>query len=91
MAQVTGLSTSEVSARRQHGEGNDARIETSRSYKDIIINNVFNPINVILFAIGAVMIAIGRIGDAGTGSVVRGDHHLAGRLRQHRVGKVAMQ
>ncbi len=66
MAQVTGLSASEVSARRQRGEGNDARIETSRSYKDILVNNVFNPINVILFAIGAVMIAIGRIGDAVT-------------------------
>jgi cation-transporting ATPase E len=65
-AQITGLSTSEVTNRRRNGQGNNIKLETSRSYRDIIVTNVFNVINVILFAIGAVMIFIGRISDAVT-------------------------
>ncbi len=64
--QITGLTASEVNSRRQNGQGNNVKIETSRSYKDIIVNNVFNVINIILFAIGAVMIAIERVSDAVT-------------------------
>lgn len=64
--QITGLSTSEVTNRRRNGQGNNIKLETSRSYRDIIVTNVFNVINVILFAIGAVMISIGRISDAVT-------------------------
>ncbi len=63
--QVTlGLSEQEAVARRQRGEGNDARLATSRPYREILQQNVFNFINIILFAIGAVMIALGRFGDA---------------------------
>ncbi len=61
---LSGLSEAEAKARRQRGEGNDIRLQTSRSYIDIIRYNVFNIINVILFVIGAVMIAIGRTSDA---------------------------
>ncbi len=45
--------------RRQRGQGNDVKFATSRSYGDIIRANLFNLINVILFVIGAIMIAIG--------------------------------
>ncbi|MBZ0304035.1 MAG: hypothetical protein K8J31_30125 [Anaerolineae bacterium] len=39
---------------------------SSRSYSEIIRSNIFNAINIILFSIGAVMIAIGRASDAVT-------------------------
>ena len=61
-----GLTQSEVLERRRSGQGNDLRLETSRSYADIVRHNVFNLINIILFVIGGVMIAIGRVGDAVT-------------------------
>lgn len=61
-----GLTLAEVEQRRKQGLGNNARLSTSRSYGDILRSNLFNLINVILFVIGAVMIAIGRFGDAVT-------------------------
>lgn len=63
---LTGLSNDEVIARRKRGQGNTLRLKTSRSYAEIFQSNVLNPINLILFVIGAIMIAIGRIGDAVT-------------------------
>ncbi len=62
----SGLTEQEVLARRQGGQGNNVRLETSRSYADIIRHNVLNLINIILFVIGGVMIGIGRVGDAVT-------------------------
>ena len=64
MTAIQGLSESDVLARRARGEGNNIRLKTSRSYADIVRQNVLNLINVILFTIGAVMVAIGRVGDA---------------------------
>ncbi len=64
--EIRGLSESEAAARRQRGQGNNLKQETSRSYWDIIRYNVFNLINVILFTIGIVMVIIGRAGDAVT-------------------------
>ncbi|MDX1995933.1 MAG: HAD-IC family P-type ATPase [bacterium] len=61
---LRGLSESEAQARRQRGEGNNIRLATSRSYGDIIRNNLFNLMNIILFTIGAVMVFIGRPGEA---------------------------
>ncbi len=61
---ISGLTEAEAQTRRQRGEGNDIKLETSRSYADIVRYNVVNIINIILFAIGAVMVAIGRPGEA---------------------------
>jgi len=61
-----GLTEAEVLERRRRGQGNNVRLDTSRSYVDIIRHNVLNLINIILFVIGGVMIAIGRLGDAVT-------------------------
>ncbi|GAB4451156.1 MAG: HAD-IC family P-type ATPase [Anaerolineae bacterium] len=66
MASLQGLSESEVAARRARGQGNEVRLPTSRSYGDILRQNILNLINVVLFTIGAVMVAIGRVGDAVT-------------------------
>ena len=56
---MTGLTSAEVEARRQRGESNDVKLATSRSYADILKTNVFSPINVVLYAIGAGMILVG--------------------------------
>jgi cation-transporting ATPase E len=61
---IQGLSESEVIARRQRGLGNNIRLATSRSYTDILRQNVLIFINIVLFVIGAVLISVGRIGDA---------------------------
>jgi cation-transporting ATPase E len=61
---ITGLTEAEAQDRRNRGQGNNIKLETSRSYTHIIQTNLLNPINIILFSIGAVMIAIGRVGDA---------------------------
>lgn len=63
---LSGLSALEVQDRIQRGLVNDFTASSSRSYRTIIFANVFNLINVILFTIGAVMLAIGRVSDAVT-------------------------
>ncbi|MBI1259436.1 MAG: HAD-IC family P-type ATPase [Chloroflexi bacterium] len=62
----TGLSEAEAAQRRQQGQGNTVALKTSRTYSQIIRGNVFNAINFILFGLGAVMVSIGRAGDAVT-------------------------
>lgn len=64
MISLTGLSNAEVLARRGRGQGNNVKFATSRSYRDILSSNILNTINIILFTIGALMIAIGRASDA---------------------------
>ncbi len=61
---AVGLSHVEVGARRARGEGNRVRLGTSRPYPEIFRTNLLNPINILVFSIGAVQIAIGRFGDA---------------------------
>ena len=50
--------------RRAAGEGNNARLETSRSYRQILQENLFTVINIIFFAISLVMFKLGRFSDA---------------------------
>ncbi|MBC7815258.1 MAG: HAD-IC family P-type ATPase [Burkholderiales bacterium] len=61
---LSGLSENEAAARRARGEGNNVKFETSRSYKQIIQQNVFTFLNNVLFAIGLVLVALGLYGDA---------------------------
>lgn len=62
--EIRGLTEAEALRRRQQGQGNDVEISTSRSYAQIVRANVLNFINIILFTIGVVLIALGRVGDA---------------------------
>ena len=64
MRAVQGLSESEVLARRQRGEGNDIAVGTSRSFIDILRQNMFTFFNNVLFTIGILLIALGRVNDA---------------------------
>lgn len=64
MAEFTGLTEAQVLERRARGQGNDVPLATSRSYGEIIRQNVFNFINIILFVIGVALVSLNRIGDA---------------------------
>ena len=64
MTELRGLSESEVIARRARGLGNAVRLQTSRSYLQILRQNAFTFINTVLFSIGLVLILMGRTGDA---------------------------
>ncbi len=67
MTELVGLSPQDVELRRARGETNRVRLDSSRSYRDILFTNFFNPINILLFSIGVIQIAIGRWGDAAAG------------------------
>ncbi len=63
---IAGLDEIEVLARREQGEGNEYHPPTSRSLTDILRQNVFSLINIVLFTLGTVMVAIGRVDEAFT-------------------------
>jgi cation-transporting P-type ATPase E len=58
-----GLSEYEVIRRRAAGAGNNAKLQTSRSYRQILQENLFTVINTIFFAISLVMFRLGRLSD----------------------------
>jgi cation-transporting ATPase E len=62
-ALLQGLTSSEVAARRAAGQGNYALLKTSRSYSQILRENLFTVINFIFFAISLVMFLLHRVGD----------------------------
>ncbi|MBW4437121.1 MAG: HAD-IC family P-type ATPase [Pleurocapsa minor GSE-CHR-MK-17-07R] len=59
-----GLTEAEVIARRQRGLGNNVEAATSRKLSDIIRQNVLTLINIILFTLGVMLVALGYVGDA---------------------------
>jgi len=56
---MQGLSSQQVEQRRKDGQGNDFKLKTSRTYGDIIKTNVFQPVYIVLYAIGLGMLAVG--------------------------------
>ena len=64
IAPVMGLTTAQAEQRRRRGDGNTAVQGGSRSYAEILRSNVFSFFNLILFAIGAALLAMGRPNDA---------------------------
>ena len=61
---LRGLGDTEVAERKARGEVNLVAPSISRSYTRILFENAFTPINVMLFAISVVLVAIGLFGDA---------------------------
>ena len=59
-----GLSTTQVAALRASGKGNTLPPPTSRTYAQIIRENVFTFINNVLFLLGLALVAVGRPFDA---------------------------
>jgi cation-transporting ATPase E len=60
MAELSGLTEQQVLDRRQKGQGNNLRLSTSRPYAQIVLTNVFNPVNLVLYATG-IGLAIGTL------------------------------
>ncbi|WNZ22827.1 HAD-IC family P-type ATPase [Leptolyngbya sp. NK1-12] len=63
VSELSGLSEREVIKRRAAGEGNTAKLQSSRSYRQILQENLFTVINTIFFAISLVMFRLGRFSD----------------------------
>ncbi|MFN8532954.1 MAG: HAD-IC family P-type ATPase [Dehalococcoidia bacterium] len=59
-----GLTSDEAARRRAAGQGNDLTIRTSRSYVQILRENVFTFINNVLFGLGLALVLLGRPSDA---------------------------
>src|SRR2546421_11772574 len=61
---LQGLTESEVRALRASGQGNVAPLRTSRSSIQIVRENVFTSVNMILFVLGIGLIWLGQTSDA---------------------------
>lgn len=64
MAELRGLSEQEAAARRARGLGNKVPLRTSRTYGEILRENVFTFLNNVLFILGAALALLGRVSDA---------------------------
>lgn len=67
---LLGLSEQEVVERRARGLGNTSPPPTSRSYRQIVVENVFTFINMCLLGLGLTLALLGRVGDALVSTVV---------------------
>jgi magnesium-transporting ATPase (P-type) len=63
-APLSGLSEREVLDRRASGQGNAAPAPSSRTYRQIVVENVFTFINSCLFCLGIALALLGRPLDA---------------------------
>ena len=66
MDAIKGLTEQEVAERRERGLGNPAPPSTGRTVGDILRQNIFTSINIIIFSIALALAALGNIGDAVT-------------------------
>jgi cation-transporting ATPase E len=64
MPYPTGLTHEEVLRRRAAGQGNNIKVQTSRSYLEIFQENILTFINMVFFSISGIMIALRRYSDA---------------------------
>lgn len=61
---ATGLTEAEATSRRAAGRGNTAPPATSRTYGQIVRENVFTFINDVIFVLGVLLVLVGRPLDA---------------------------
>ena len=64
MASVMGLTDAEVRERRAKGLGHKTAAKTTRTFAQIVRNNLFTFINMTLISIGVVLIVMGQTNDA---------------------------
>ena len=69
-SEIRGLTAAEVVDRRARGLGNDAQISTTRSYIQIVRENVFTFVNNVLFGLGVALVLLGRVSDAAVSVLV---------------------
>jgi cation-transporting ATPase E len=63
-SKLTGLTAQEVTERREHGQANTPPPTTTRTYGQILRENVFTFVNNVLFVLGAALVLVGRPLDA---------------------------
>jgi len=61
---MVGLSLLEAAERRAQGLGNNVEVQTSRTYSQIIHENVLTFINIVIFVLGLAMVILGSPSDA---------------------------
>src|SRR6266700_6272911 len=81
---LQGLSEDAVRLRRARGQGNNVKLQTSRSYGQILRENILTLINSILFALSGVLILLGRPLDAITTVAVISFNLVGGLLQEIR-------
>jgi len=59
-----GLTEQEANARRAKGQGNDLKLETSRTYRQILRDNLLTFFNIVLFGVSLVLLLLGSPRDA---------------------------
>ncbi len=64
MPYPTGLTHEDVLRRRAAGQGNNVKVQTSRSYLEIFRENILTFINMVFFSISGIMIVLRRYSDA---------------------------
>src|SRR5512144_1498959 len=68
-AALAGLSEAEAARRLEAGEGNERQATAGRSYARIVLQATFLPINLVLFVVAGVLLAVGLPIDAGLTAV----------------------
>ncbi len=63
-APCQGLSNRQVTTRRASGLGNDIELDSSRSYRQILRENLFTFFNIVLFGISFILLLLGSPRDA---------------------------
>ena len=58
---MKGLTSAEVSQRKNEGKVNNTEVKTSRTYADIAIKTIVTPFNIILFVLGAARLLLGNL------------------------------
>src|SRR6266567_9611993 len=81
---LQGLSEEEVRLRRARGQGNNVKLPTSRSYGQILRENILTLINSILFALSGVLVLLGRPLDAITTVAVISFNLVVGIIQEIR-------
>ena len=61
---ATGLTEADAASRRAAGHGNTAPLVTSRTYGQVVRENVFTFINNVIFVLGVLLVLVGRPLDA---------------------------
>jgi len=61
---LPGLTEADAIARRAAGQGNNVTLTSSRSYLQILRENLFTFINFVFLTISVVLLSLGRVGDA---------------------------
>src|SRR5690242_18976415 len=85
---LEGLSEDEARTRRANGQGNDVRLPTSRSYAQILRENLLTLINFILFGLSAALILLSRSLDAFSTVVVISFNIMVSLIQEIRAKRI---